>query len=165
MKKFIYPILLLVVATFTLQSCDKDDDDGGSSSSEGEVTIDGTQFQLDGNSFLINYGENSDGSYNWDIEIEGENIDVYFELHTNSVSGLTSGTYNYSNESAEFTYTIADFETVIDNQFTIFDATEGTVILDVDGDDVDIDFNLISEDGETIAGNWSGRFTVIDADE
>ncbi|MUU79677.1 hypothetical protein [Winogradskyella endarachnes] len=157
MKKLFYSILFLAVISSTFQSCSSDDDNGGSSLNlNDEVSIDGTIYSLDGGGYLESYGINSDGSYDWDVTLlSTSGISVYFDLNTNSEDGLVEGTYTYSETRTEFSYVYTEFY----GESIDYSASEGTIVVTIDGDTVGFVFSLTAEDGSEIEGEWSGELT------
>ena len=99
MKKLIYSILFVAVSLSTFQSCDKDDDnnDGGNNLNN-QISVAGTVSSLNAIGNLDSFGENSDGSFDWDVTLSptaNNNVFIYFDLNTNSETGLVAGTYTY----------------------------------------------------------------------
>ncbi|MEM5565423.1 hypothetical protein WNY78_09915 [Psychroserpens sp. AS72] len=165
MKKLIYSILFLAVSLSTLQSCDSDDDsnDPGNNLSN-EVSIAGTISSLSTTGSLVSYGENGDGSFDWDVTLTSatENgINIYFDLNTNSADGLVAGTYTYSDSRAEFTY--VDLE-VYTNEDSDYNVQEGTVVIAISGDTTSMTFNLVATDDTVITGQWSGQLITFGED-
>ncbi|WP_179020483.1 hypothetical protein [Winogradskyella forsetii] len=158
MKKLIYSILFLAVTSLTFQSCKSDDDNNSIPNLSNQVSIDGTVYGLDGTGFLESYGLNTDGSFDWDVELDGTDVDIYFDLNTNSENGLVAGTYTYSPDRAEFTYVDSN---ILLSDGTNYSPQEGTVIIALSGDTTAITFNLTAVDGTVIQGEWSGTLTVI----
>ena len=160
MKKIIFTTTLLFATAFLFQSCDNDDDKNSGSDFNNEVTIDGTFYQLNDSGFLEEYGENEDGSFDWDVELVGPEAYVYLDLNTTSADGLVEGTYTYSNVREAFSFVDAEIGFDDDNYFAL---EAGTIEIDVDGDTVSIEFTVISsEDGNDteIECEWSGTFTL-----
>ncbi|WP_040278879.1 hypothetical protein [Psychroserpens damuponensis] len=166
MKKFIYSILFLAVSLTTLQSCDSDDDssDPGNDFSN-EVSIAGTVTNLSPSASLFSYGENGDGSFDWDVTLSSttaNGLNIYFDLNTNSVDGLVAGTYTYSNSRAEFTY--VDLEVYTNDDTSDYNVQEGTVVIAISGENTSMTFNLVATDGTPIVGQWTGQFDSFDED-
>jgi len=159
MKKLIYSILFLAVTSLTFQSCKSDDDNNSNPNLSNQVSIDGTVYNIDGTGTLESYGVNGDGSFDWDVELAGTDINIYFDLNTNSENGLVAGTYTYSSNRAEFTYVDSYIE--LDNGSTDYSPQEGTVVIAISGDITAITFNLTAPDGTVIQGEWSGTLTLV----
>ena len=153
-----YSILFLAVTSLTFQSCSDDDDNGGSSLNlNNEVSIDGTVYTLDDGGYLESYGINTDGSYDWDVTIESTTgLAVYFDLNTNSETGLVAGTYTYSETRTEFSYVYSEFY----GDGIDYTASEGTIVVTIDGDTTGFVFNLTANDGSEIEGEWSGVLSL-----
>ncbi|WP_026755554.1 hypothetical protein [Sediminibacter sp. Hel_I_10] len=169
--------LALNLVTF---SCNKDDDGGddSSSSSENNITIDGTEFEIE-TAILEEWGINEDGSYDWDVTLfsDGVEIDaanstitgtgaaIYLDLNTNSETGLVPGTYTFANERAEFTWVFAEavtnfnFET---ENGESFNAVSGTVVITGSGNNQVIVANLEDENGNAITASYKGSLQMID---
>ena len=160
MKKVFYPLLFVIMTSLAFQSCSSDDDNNSGSSLNNEVSLNGTIYSLNTTGSLESYGENNDGSFDWDVELFSTDINVYFDLNTNSQTGLVEGTYTYSPNRAAFTY--------VDSEFYIEDGpsyspTQGTINIDINGDTTTITFNLVTQvDGEdfNIEGEWSGTLIL-----
>lgn len=172
--------LTLNLVTF---SCNKDDDGGNdsNSSSENNMTIDGTEFEVE-TAILVESGINEDGSYDWDVTLlsDGFEIDaanstitgtgaaLYLDLNTNSETGLVPGTYTFANERAEFTWKFAEgitnfnFET---ENGEYFDAVSGTVVITGSGNNQVIVANLEDQNGNTITGSYKGNLQMIELTE
>jgi len=168
MKKFIYSTLILTIALVSLQSCGSDDDgdDNGNNNNSGlnnQISIDGEVFDLFGSGLLEDFGENADGSFDWDIEIEFPNGEtdtfVYLDLNTNSEEGLVDGTYNFSNTREAFTIVDAIIRGNGES-FISLSPREGSVEIDVDNNETTIALDLVGPNGEVILGNWSGVLTI-----
>lgn len=175
MKKSIYTYLVLVLTVFAFVSC-KSDDDGGSSSSSDFIRIDGQNFSLDGQGYLESYGQNSDGSYDWDVTLLSSGINYvnetgsgnifYIDLNTSSENGLVTGTYNYSSERNEFTWVYSQANIGVDSEDSSagddYYIVSGTVDIVADGNNVTIEWNLETQAGETVTGSWDGTLQSYD---
>lgn len=150
-------IFTLCIIT-SLTSCSSDDDNNSSNNLNNEISIDGTVFSLPNTGLLDDVGENFDGSHDWDIEIENNMIDIFLDLNTNSENGLVDGTYTHSFNREAFTFTDAEFDT--DDNF--YSPQEGTIVLDVNGNSVEIDIDLMTSNGVEIKGQWSGTLSLDD---
>jgi hypothetical protein len=156
MKKIISTFLLFTISIFILQSCDSDDDGNPALDLNNEISIDGTIYTMDGMAVLQSYGANNDGSYDRDIEIFSNNLFVEFDLNTDSETGISDGTYSYSEIRQAFTFYNVEIEIQENNSTTAFNIQQGTVIINNESSDVSITFNLVAQDGTEIIGQWSG---------
>ncbi|MAX70547.1 MAG: hypothetical protein CMC76_05515 [Flavobacteriaceae bacterium] len=162
MKKITYLFLFLAVTSLTIQSCKKDDDGDSLPSVNNEISIDGTVYSIGTTGSLESYGENQDGSFDWDVVLTSSEAYVYLDLNTNSSDGLVAGTYNFSENRAAFTF--VDVYINITDGDTYSNIDNGTVNIDISGDTVYITFSFVNEiDGTdiTIQGGWSGTLTTI----
>mgnify|MGYP000701440924 CR=1 FL=1 len=128
---------------------------------------------------LEDFGENADGSYDWDVYLLGDGITInsstpvgqgatiYLDLNTNSADGLVAGTYTYANERAPFTWVFADacasFNT---SNFSCasgsYNASAGTVVISGSGNNTTIEVNLTDTSGASITASYTGGFSIID---
>ncbi|OZV69048.1 hypothetical protein [Winogradskyella aurantia] len=153
MKKRIYTVLISTIMVVLLQSCNNDDDTVSLPDLNNEISIDGTIYSIAGPGILQSYGENSDGSFDRDIEIFAEDLFVEFDLNTPSVTGVSEGTYTFSATREAVTF----FSVEIDNNSDIFYSPQlGTVVVSVNGDTTTVTFNLTAQDGTAIRGQWNG---------
>lgn len=174
MKHFTQLTFLLAILTLTLTtSCKKDDDKSSSISFAGE------SYSLD-KGFLSNYGDNGNGSYDFDVllttdginysDIEGEftgtGDGVYLDLNTSSANGLVSGTYTYSSDRDAFTFVDAFvFSDYNLDDFTVgqdFEVIGGEVTIEVDGSNYTIEFDLTLSDNSTSTGKYEGGLRAAD---
>ena len=165
MKKLIYTTLFLVLTGSMLNAC-KSDDDSSDNDTSNELSINGETFELNDSGVLTSYGDNDNGSFDWDVDIFGSEAFVYLDLNTSSENGLVSGTYTYSSMREAFTF--VDGEVSFGDDESYYDLQDSTIEIDVDGDTVSIQFSTIStEDGEetAIECDWSGTLTLEDGGE
>ncbi|MDA9308105.1 amino acid permease, partial [Flavobacteriaceae bacterium] len=125
------------------------------------------------------FGENADGSYDWDVYLLGDGITInsstpvgqgafiYLDLNTNSADGLVAGTYTYANERAPFTWVFADacasFNTSNFNCASgSYNASAGTVVISGSGNNTTIEVNLTDTSGASITASYTGGFSIID---
>jgi len=174
MKNF--KLLVLAVLAFNLVtvSCKSDDDNGGNSET---MTINGEQFSI-ASGFLTEFGENSDGSYDWDVTLfsegftinptqqsaSGEGASIYLDLNTNSATGLVPGTYTFSDDREEFTWVDAEGVTNLNAETgdgDFFVAESGTVVITGTGNDQVIEVNLVDENGNALTAFYSGSLQVF----
>lgn len=153
MKKIAYPILILSIMAAVFQSCESDDDNTTLPELNNEISINGTIYSIEGQAVLQSYGENTDGSFDRDIEIFANDLFVEFDLNTPSETGISEGTYTYSETRETLTF----FSVTIDNNADLFYSPQlGTVIINMDGDTTNVTFNLTAQDGTAIRGQWNG---------
>lgn len=156
MKKIISTFLLLTISILILQSCDSDDNENTTSDLNNEISIGGTIYVLDGMAVLQSYGTNDDGSFDRDIEIFSNNLFVEFDLNTDSMTGISDGTYTYSDIRQEFTFYNVEIEIQENNTNTSFNIQQGNVIINNQNTNTTIEFDLEAQDGTEILGQWSG---------
>lgn len=165
MKLRVLFMLLLAVAV-TSVSCNKDDED---STPRNSFTYDGTTFEVE-RGFITTFGDNGNGSFDWDIllvteginiedgDFAGEGTGLYLDLNTSSETGLVDGTYTFdANMRDALIMTDAFLTTVIGATTTEVQATGGTVTIDGN----DISFDLTTVGGQTIEGSFDGTLTMF----
>ncbi|MDP5078062.1 MAG: hypothetical protein NWQ19_08205 [Nonlabens sp.] len=169
-------ILLFVFAAITLISCDKDDDNGAAVVAN-EFTYQGVTYPLT-KGILESFGENENGSFDFDISLFSDGIildvpnetvtgsgqAVYLDLNSNSMNGLVNGTYNFAIERDAFTIVDGFVATEIDvatQTFVAAQVTAGNVVLTINNGQYTILFNLQDAAGEDIVGSYQGTLTVF----
>ena len=120
-----------------------------------EISIDGTVYVIDGMAILQSFETNEDSSYDRDIEIFSSNLFIEFDLNTDSNTGVSDGTYLYSDVRQAFTFFNIEIE--IQENNTSFNIQQGNVTLDSLNTITTITFDLIGQNGEEIIGQWSGN--------
>ena len=170
-------ILLAIVVSLAGVSCSSDDDnndDNGSSSNS--MNLDGEEFDISA-AVLIEYGENEDGSYDWDVvllgeglivdneELDGSGATLFLDLNTNNADGLTPGTYNFSPnyEREEFTWVAIEGcqnSDGLDCQSGISQGQDGTVVITGSGSNTTIEVT-VTTNGGNISANYTGGFIGI----
>ena len=175
MKNFKVVVVALVMSIAAI-SCSSDDDNNNTSNNV--MSIAGVEFDI-ATAGLIEYGENADGSYDWDVLLFGDGITInsstpvgqgatiYLDLNTNSADGLVAGTYTYANERAPFTWVDADacasFNTSNFNCASgSYNASAGTVVISGSGNNTTIEVNLTDTSGASITASYTGGFSIID---
>lgn len=161
-------VLTSLVMLFMFSSCKKEDETPPTPSNSFTVS----SFSADltkGN--IEEYGDNGNGSYDWDVTLLSDGIDlesesgvgsaVYLDLNSDSETGLTAGTYNWAADRDVFTLVDAAAAINYDIESEVGDyindtATGGTVIISFSGDDTVIDFELTMSDGEEVKGYYKG---------
>ena len=108
MKNFKVVVVAFVMSIAAI-SCSSDDDNNNNNTSNNVMSIAGEEFDIAA-AGLEDFGENADGSYDWDVNLLGDGITInsstpvgqgafiYLDLNTNSADGLVAGTYTYANE-------------------------------------------------------------------
>ncbi|GJM33751.1 MAG: hypothetical protein DHS20C18_27520 [Saprospiraceae bacterium] len=170
MKQFIYYSFIgLLSVTMMLQSCKKDDDSG---TPKNEFTLNGESFEL-GKGFLAEYGENGNGSYDFDVtltsssityneisqEFNGQGDVIYLDLNTSSESGLVDGTYNFSSDREAFTMVYGEIGVDVDAMTgagDVYEVIGGTVTIEVDGNETLVEFDLTLSDNTKVTGRFKG---------
>lgn len=165
------PLIVLLVAAFSMTSCNKDDDSG---TSENSFTFDGTTYTF-ARGYIEDFGSNGNGSFDWDVFLVSDGITlnsgfltgvgdlVYIDLNTSSETGLVSGTYTFNTQRDAFTFvdgTIGIGFDLSTQSGTTAEITGGTVDIDANGNNVTIDFNLDTVSG-SLSGNFSGNLLPI----
>jgi len=170
-------ILLAIVVSLAGVSCSSDDDnndDNGSSSNS--MNLDGEEFDISA-AVLIEYGENEDGSYDWDVvllgeglivdneELDGSGATLFLDLNTNNADGLTPGTYNFSPnyEREEFTWVAIEGcqnSDGFDCQSGYSQGQDGTVVITGSGSNTTIEVT-VTTNGGNISANYTGGFIGI----
>ncbi len=177
MKNLKLLVLLLTVSVFSF-SCG-DDDDGGSGGVSGDsvLVFGDDEFQLRAG-VIEDYGEYSDGIYNFDIilldspisEFDGEFFPtnqtfsgVYFELFTDNPLNLEVGTYTFGNEVEVGSYEYADIyiESTLEN-FNFFEITSGTFKVLDNGSTYELEFEGTTSDGTSFSGYYKGSLQEYD---
>ena len=177
MKNFKVVVVALVMSIAAI-SCSSDDDNNNNNTSNNVMSIAGEEFDIAA-AGLEDFGENADGSYDWDVYLLGDGITInsstpvgqgafiYLDLNTNSADGLVAGTYTYANERAPFTWVVADacasFNTSNFNCASgSYNASAGTVVISGSGNNTTIEVNLTDASGASITASYTGGFSIID---
>jgi len=171
--KFNWTLLIIILCTLTmLSSCDDDITPVIPSNS---FTVSGGFTAEISQGYLEEFKDNGNGSFAWflilvsegfDIQTEGNGSLIDLELNSNSESGLTAGTYNWSDSSDSFTLVYSeaavnfDFGTGL-GDYHNFNGTGGTVIISFDGADTIVDFELTMSDGNEVKGYYRGILEVL----
>ena len=178
MKNFKVTYLFILSLSFLAISCSDDDSDSAPVVNN-VMEIGAQQFDID-SALLESYGENEDGSYDWDVsfytegfsfnseteEYVGTGAALILDLNTNSAGGLVPGAYAYSTERAAFKWVFAGSGTNIDTanesgDFLFYN--QGTVTITGTGEDQIITVDLLTESGETnTTATYKGSFQFID---
>ena len=178
MKNFKVTYLFILSLSFLAISCSDDDSDSAPVVNN-VMEIGGQQFDID-SALLESYGENEDGSYDWDVsfytegfsfnseteEYVGTGAALILDLNTNSAGGLVPGIYAYSTERAAFKWVFAASGTNVDTANESGDFlyyNQGTVTITGTGEDQIITVDLLTESGETnTTATYQGSFQFVD---
>ena len=176
MKNF--KVVVALVMSIVAMSCSSDDDNNNNNTSNNVMSIAGEEYDIAA-AGLENFGENADGSYDWDVFLLGDGITInsstpvgqgaviYLDLNTNSADGLVAGTYSFAQDRAPFTWVYADACTSFNtSNFTCatgsYNATAGTVVISGSGSSTSVEVNLQDSEGASITASYTGGFSVID---
>jgi len=175
MKNFKIALIALVVGMVAI-SCSSDDDNNGGTSAN-SMTLDGVEFDIS-TAVLQEYGENEDGSYDWDVvflgegltlnnqELEGSGATLYLDLNTNNPDGLRAGTYTYSPNYEREEFTWVEIEACQNSvgfgcESGYSNAQDGTVIITGSGSNTNIEVIVTDNNGATITANYTGGFISL----
>lgn len=175
MKNFKTLAIAFAVSILTF-SCSSDDDNNNGSSSNSMI-IEGVESDISA-AVLIEYGANSDGSYDWDVVLLGEGLTVnnqdldgsgatlYLDLNTNNADGLRAGTYTFSPnfEREEFTWVAIEGCQNSDGlncQSGYSQGQDGTVVITGSGSNTTIEVIVTDTDGDNISANYTGGFISL----
>ncbi|MCF8372307.1 MAG: hypothetical protein K9H64_11835 [Bacteroidales bacterium] len=172
-------ILLVIAGTFLVfSSCKKDDD----KSDPGKFTYDGTEYSLKGG-FLEYFGPNSaNDGYNLDLTFYTPEITVqevlgfpyatgngkviYFWMYSSHSDGLATGNYVFDALSTEAAGTfVSGYLDTDPNNGVFVDFESGVVNVTRDGNNYEIDFDVIDIDGKNISGTFKGTLKYYDESE
>ncbi len=173
MKLFKSSILAMIALSVVTFSC-KNDDDGDQETNS--ITINAESDDLE-NGYVISFGEDSEGIYDWDIvlvsegitivdgEFEGIGSLIYIDLLTDSMTGIPEGTYNFSNQGAFSINTIdailnADIGDAIESDVSF--GTNGSVVVEGTGNDRKITVSSTGPNSTTITATYRGNLQIIE---
>ena len=178
MKKFkLLSIIFIAVLGTVTTSCSSDDDNIPAVTIANEVTYDGNTYTLS-KGFLEDYGDNGNGSYDFDVTLvsSGINYDstnaaftgsgqvLYLDLNSDNMAALSNGTYNFSTTRTAFSLVnavvVVDFDATAQTG-TGVQATGGSVVLTKDGTEYTILVECTIASGDTISGSYEGTLTTI----
>ncbi|WP_296311621.1 hypothetical protein [Winogradskyella sp. UBA3174] len=177
MKNLKLVVLIALALNFVTVSCSSDDDNNVKAP-DNVMTIEGQQISIE-KGVIVGYGENGNGSFDWDVSLlsegfiinisepenaSGTGSSIFLELNTNSLSGLLPGTYSFANESSEFKLVSAQASTNLNAQTgdgNYFIATSGTVTITGTGTNQVIKVNLVGENGNKITASYSGLLQTV----
>ncbi|TXE20322.1 hypothetical protein ES692_00600 [Psychroserpens burtonensis] len=177
MKNLKLVVLIALALNLVTVSCSSDDDNNVTPS-DNVMTIEGEQISIE-TAVLVGYGENDNGSFDWDVSLlsegfvitisepentTGNGSSIFLELSTNSASGLVPGTYTFANESSAFKLVSAQASTNLNAETgdgNYFIATSGTVTITGTGTNQVIKVNLVGENGNNITASYSGLLQTV----
>ena len=177
MKNFKVVVVALVMSIVAM-SCSSDDDNNNNNTSNNVMSIAGEEYDIAA-ACLENFGENADGSYDWDVFLLGDGITInsstpvgqgaviYLDINTNSADGLVAGTYTFAQDRAPFTWVYADACTNFNtSNFNCasgsYYASTGTVVISGSGSSTSVEVNLQDSAGASITASYTGGFSVLD---
>ena len=180
MKKIL--LLFFALSLFTCSGGDDDNDNDNNSPSQSDVlSVAGTDYELESGN-LSNYGPSSvSNAVNIDLDVfssglivaceedgSGQGQDIYFEMWTSEEGFLDSGTYNIvtDDDYSLFDITYADYILDLDldddsEQDWVF-LVSGTVNVERSGNNYTISWDTIDENGNVVAGSYSGTLSYCD---
>jgi hypothetical protein len=177
---------IAIAMTFGTACSDDDDNNGGNNNTptppKNEMTHDGTAYGLT-KGFFLDYGQTPMGSYNLDLFLFSENLDLdlntqnftgsgeffYVELFTATDGSLEPGVYNFDavNAPNANTFAVSDFLIGVDAaaQSIAKEATiaSGTITVGFADGKYDFTFDLVDEDGVEITGYYKNEVAVLPA--
>ncbi len=174
MKKISYLTMFgLLSFALLMSACKKDKEE----SNLNQFTLNGETYSLD-KGFLVEYGQNTDGSYDWDVTLTSPSIDyseslgdftgqgdaIYMDLNTSSATGLVAGTYNYSTDRNAFTFVdaLGATDAIISSGTGNFvNLTAGTIDVSINGTATTFDIDLVTSTGQSLTGNFTGTLARI----
>ena len=176
MKNFKVVAVALVMSIAAISCSSDDDNNNNNNTSNNVMSIAGEEFDISA-AVLIEYGENEDGSYDWDVvllgeglivnneELDGSGATLFLDLNTNNADGLTPGTYNFSPnyEREEFTWVAIEGcqnSDGFDCQSGYSQGQDGTVVITGSGSNTTIEVT-VTTNGGTISANYTGGFIGI----
>ena len=140
----------------------------------------GQQYDID-SALLESWGENGDGSYDWDVTFTTEGLSfnseteeyvgtgavLLLDLNTDSAGGLVPGNYTYSTERAAFKWVFAvsgtNVDTADDSAGDLLTYNQGTVTITGTGDDQTITVDILTEVVKLLAtATYQGSFQFVD---
>jgi hypothetical protein len=179
MKKLL--LLFFSLSLFTCSGGDDDNDNDNNSPSQSDVlSVIGTDYELESGN-LSNFGPSStSNAVNIDLDLfssgisvvgceaEGSGQDIYFEMWTSDEAFLDSGTYEIVSDDnySLFDITYADYildldvDSNSDPDWIILDS--GTVNVERSGNNYTISWDTIDENGNVVAGSYSGKLSYCD---
>ena len=178
MKKGHFLTVSLILSVFLLSSCEKDNVSRTSSGSSNYFSYDGQKYNLD-KGFIENYGDNENGSYDFDVFLVSDSIDysfpdqdykgvgeiVYLDLNTSSENGLVSGKYNFSSDRD--TFTLVDgligikMDINTEEGEELVEIVAGEVDVSVSGSNTVIDFDLTTSTNKKVTGKFNKKLTNL----
>ena len=177
MKLNYLTIISLMLSVFILNSCEKDSVSRTSSGSSNYFSYDGQRYNLD-NGYIEDYGDNENGSYDFDVFLVSDSIQysiddgfngvgelLYLDLNTSSINGLVSGTYNFSSDRD--TFTLVDgligikMDISLDEGEELAEIIAGEVIVSISENNTVLDFDLTTTTNKRITGRFNKKLISI----
>ncbi|WP_034058770.1 hypothetical protein [Lacinutrix jangbogonensis] len=127
----------------------------------------------------MGYGENDNGSFDWDVSLLSEGFiinitkpenaigigsSLFLELRTTSATGLVTGTYTFANESLGFKLVSAQASTSLNAETgdgNYFIATSGTATITGTDNNRVIKAHLVAENDNDITASYGGVLQTI----
>lgn len=179
MKNFrILTLAFIAITTLATTSC-SDDDDAAPAVVPSQFTYDGVTYQLD-KGFIDEFGDNGNGTFDFDIFLftEGLTIDpatadvsgtgqaVYLDLNSDSMTGLSDGTYLFAMDREAFTIVpntgvLINLDTAAQTG-TLVPAVGGDVILSKEGNIYELEYTLVDASGLEVVGSYRGELANIE---
>ena len=174
-----YLTISIILSVFLLSSCEKDDVRTSSGSGSSNYFLyDGQRYNID-KGFIENYGDNENGSYDFDVFLISDSIDysipdedftgvgdiIYLDLNTSSEDGLVDGTYKFSTDRD--TFTLVDGLVGIKMDINTEEGEElvqivaGEVDVSVSGSNTVIDFDLTTSTNKKVTGKFNKKLTYL----
>ena len=178
MKNNQFFIIGVILSAFIFNSCDKDTVSRTSSGSSNYFLYDGKTYNLD-KGFIENYGDNENGSYDFDVFLVSESIDysipdedyiglgevVYLDLNTSSENGLVNGKYNFSSDRD--TFTLVDgligikIDIITEEGEELVEIVAGEVDVSVSENNTVLDFDLTTRTNKRVTGKFNKKLTNL----
>lgn len=183
MKFYSKGLLAICFVGTILSACDKSEENDSTSISN-HLKIGDNEYALSGG-ILEDYGADEFGQYegynidlsllsdgftmNGDGSISGSGTIIYFEMFSESETGLASGEYVYDGtspyptESFDYGDYSEDFS-VNESNATYVDIASGTVTVVREGSSYEITIACVDENGKAITGFYSGSLEFFEDD-
>ena len=158
--------ILLISSVFILQSCEKSEDNTDLKSNT--LSYNGVDYEVT-NGKLWYYGLwTEDESVNsFEVLILSEDSKNFLRLHllSSSNTGLSTGTYNFSDQDAAFTLTgglfIVNYNSTNDTSDARLELNGGNVIVEKDGTKYTFTLDLNTTSGK-VTGHYNGTLAFSD---
>lgn len=171
-KLFVGVLVLILSVGFV--GC-KDNGTGSNNDIENKFTYNGEDYEL-GWGIIFDYGEFTEGFRNYDfslLEVEedtaSENVNsehgLYFWFESVGPGSFDEGTYTYSDTNIDEHHLYEGgliFFGETEDDYEFYDVTGGEVEISIDGDTYTLDMDLVLDNGESLTGNFTYEFEIID---